>query len=163
MKYAVLILLFICFGCRSSKHSSDTSFSDRSTETKKEFKGETIHSSQQYLSSKKKEVNTDIDEEIVTVNYDPQSGAVQSVQTVRRGTRRNELSDSTGRSSNDTLINRNDSTFTEVNNDIEAKQTMQSDTDSRPVQGWKEWGIISIIAGIFITITGIIIYKKIKK
>ena len=160
--YVLIILLFIGFGCRSSRNTTDTHISDHSKQTKKEFKDEKIHSSQQYLTSEKKEVATDIDEEIITVNYDTQSGKVQSVQTVRRGTRRNELSDSSGRSSNDTLINRNDSTFTDVDNDIEVKQTTQSHTDSRPVQG-VEWLYVACVGGIVILIILLFAWPKTKK
>lgn len=160
--YVLIILLFIGFGCRSSRNTTDTYISDHSKQTKKEFKDEKIHSSQQYLTSEKKEVATDIDEEIITVNYDTQSGKVQSVQTVRRGTRRSELSDSTGRSSNDTLINRNDSTSTDIANDIELKQTTQSHTDNRPVQG-VEWLYVACVGGIVILIIIIFAWPKTKK
>ena len=109
--YALIILLFIGFGCRSSRNATDTHISDHSTETKTQVSSVTVQQKKDSVYTRKKEVHTDVDEEIITVNYDTQSGKIQSVQTVRRGTRQNELSDSSGQSSNDTLINRNDSTF----------------------------------------------------
>lgn len=160
--YALIILLFIGFGCRSSRNTTDTHISDHSTETKTQVSSVTVQQKKDSVYTQNKEVLTDVDEEIITVNYDTQSGKIQSVQTVRRGTRQNELSDSSGRSSNVSLINRSDSTSTDIANDIEVKQTTQSQTDSRPVQG-VEWLYVAIVAGVIILIIILIIWLKIKK
>lgn len=159
--YVLIILLFIGFGCRSSRNTTDTHISDHSKETKKEVSSETISLQSSMLTTTRTSTDTNIKEYFRTTLFNP-DGSVSQVQEAWRDTRRNELADSTGQRSDDTLINRNDSTSTDVDNDIEVKQTTQSHTDSRPVQG-VEWLYVACVGGIVILIIIIFAWPKKKK
>lgn len=161
MKYALIILLFIGFGCRSSRNTTDTHISDHSKGSKKEVSSETISLQSSMLTTTRTATDTNIKEYFRTTLFNP-DGSVSQVQETWRDTRRNELADSTGQRSDDTLINRSDSTSTDIANDIEVKQTTQSQTDSRPVQG-VEWLYVACVGGIVILIIIIFAWPKKKK
>lgn len=159
--YALIIIFFIGFGCRSSRNITDTHISNHSKETKKEVSSETISLQSSMLANTRTSTDTNIKEYFKTTVFNP-DGSISEVQEQWRDTRRNELADSTGQRSDVSGINRNDSTSTQVANDIEIKQTTQSHTDSRPVQG-VEWLYVAIVAGVIILIIILIIWLKIKK
>ncbi|QIK56087.1 hypothetical protein G7051_17655 [Dysgonomonas sp. HDW5B] len=159
--YVLIILFFIGTGCRSSRNTTDTHISDHSKESKKEVSSETISLQSSMLTITRTATDTNIKEYFRTTLFNP-DGSVSQVQEQWRGTRQNELSDSSGRSSNISLINRNDSTSTEIDTDIEVKQTTQSHTDSRPVQGI-EWLYVACVGGIVILIIIIFAWPKKKK
>lgn len=159
--YVLIILLFIGFGCRSSRNTTDTHISDHSKETKKEVSSETISLQSSMLTTTRTSTDTNIKEYFRTTLFNP-DGSVSQVQEAWRDTRRNELADSTGQRSDVSGINRNDSTSTQVANDIEIKQTTQSHTDNRPVQG-VEWLYVALVGGGVLLIIFIIIWLKVKK
>lgn len=159
--YALLIVLFLVFGCRSSRNTTDTHISDHSKETKKEVSSETISLQSSMLTTTRTATDTNIKEYFKTTVFN-QDGSVSEVQEQWRDTRRNELADSTGQRSDVSGINRNDSTSTDVDNDIEVKQTTQSHTDNRPVQG-VEWLYVACVGGIVILIILLFAWPKTKK
>lgn len=159
--YVLIILLFIGFGCRSSRNTTDTHISDHSKETKKEVSSETISLQSSMLTTTRTSTDTNIKEYFRTTLFNP-DGSVSQVQEAWRDTRRNELADSTGQRSDVSGISRNDSTSTQVANDIEIKQTTQSHTDNRPVQG-VEWLYVALVGGGVLLIIFIIIWLKVKK
>ena len=159
--YALLILLFLVSGCRSSRNTTDTHVSDQSTLSQTNVRNEQISTKVSTLSVVSTATDTNIREYFKTTVFNP-DGSVSEVQEAWRDTRRNELADSTGQRSDVSGINRNDSTSTDISNDIELKQTTQSHTDSRPVQG-VEWLYIACVGGIVILIIILIIWLKIKK
>lgn len=156
--YAIFLLLFIVSGCRSSRSTTDTHISDHSTQKGMSVKNETISLQSSMLTTTRTATDTRIKEYFRTTLFNP-DGSVSEVQEAWRDTGRTELADSTGRSSDDTLITRSDSTVTETNTDIVASEKRQSETDSRLVQGWKESGAIALIAGILL----FILMKRISK
>lgn len=158
MKIYVLIslILFTGIGCRSSRNTVDTYVRAEQTGTKKEIQEESIHQEKQYLETEKKETNTRIDEEITLVTYDPASGNVQSVQTTRRTTGRNELADGSRQRSENTQLGKTTNTDIQSETKIESDMHQESTGDSRPVQGWKEWGVIALVGGIVVLIIGLI-------
>lgn len=159
--YVLIILLFIGFGCRSSRNTTDTHISDHSKTSKTEVSNETISVQSSMLATTRTATDTNIKEYFKTTVFN-QDGSVSEVQEQWRDTRRNELADSTGQRSDVSGINRNDSTFTDVDNDIEVKQTTQSHTDSRPVQG-VEWLYVACVGGIVILTIIIFAWPKTKK
>lgn len=159
--YALIILLFIGFGCRSSRNTTDTHSRDHSKTSKTEVSNETISVQSSMLATTRTATDTNIKEYFKTTVFNP-DGSVSEVQEQWRDTRRNELADSTGQRSDVSGINRNDSTFTDVDNDIEVKQTTQSHTDSRPVQG-VEWLYVVCVGGIVILTIIIFAWPKTKK
>lgn len=159
--YALIILLFIGFGCRSSRNTTDTHSRDHSKTSKTEVSNETISVQSSMLATTRTATDTNIKEYFKTTVFNP-DGSVSEVQEQWRDTRRNELADSTGQRSDVSGINRNDSTFTDVDNDIELKQTTQSHTDSRPVQG-VEWLYVACVGGIVILTIIIFAWPKTKK
>lgn len=159
--YALIILLFIGFGCRSSRNTTDTHIRDHSKTSKTEVSNETISVQSSMLATTRTATDTNIKEYFKTTVFNP-DGSVSEVQEQWRDTRRNELADSTGQRSDVSGINRNDSTSTDVDNDIEVKQTTQSHTDSRPVQG-VEWLYVACVGGIVILIILLFAWPKTKK
>ena len=159
--YALIIILLMCFGCRSSRNTTDTHISDHSSQTKTEVSNETISLQSSVLATTRTATDTNIREYFKTTLFNA-DGSISEVQEQWRDTRRNELADSTGQRSDVSGINRNDSTSTEVDTDIEVKQTNQSHNDSRPVQG-VEWFYIACVGGAVLLIITIIIWRKIKK
>lgn len=159
--YALLIVLFLVFGCRSSRNTTDTHISDHSKTNKTEVSNETISVQSSMLATTRTATDTNIKEYFKTTVFN-QDGSVSEVQEQWRDTRRNELADSTGQRSDVSGINRNDSTSTDIANDIELKQTTQSHTDNRPVQG-VEWLYVALVGGGVLLIIFIIIWLKIKK
>lgn len=159
--YALIILLFIGTGCRSNRNATDTHISDYSKETKKEVSSETISLQSSMLTTTRSATDTNIKEYFRTTLFNP-DGSVSQVQEAWRDTRRNELADSTGQRSDVSGIIRKDSTSSDIANDIEVKQTTQSQTDSRPVQG-VEWLYVACIGGIVILIILLFTWPKKKK
>lgn len=159
--YALLIVLFLVFGCRSSRNTTALDSRDKSTQKETSAKKETISLQSSMLATTRTATDTNIKEYFKTTVFNP-DGSVSEVQEQWRDARRNELADSTGRSFDDTLINNNDSTFTEIDTDIEVKQTTQSHTDNRPVQG-VEWLYVACVGGIVILIILLFTWPKKKK
>lgn len=159
--YALIILLFLASGCRSSRNTSDTHVSDQSTLSQANVRNEQISTKVSTLSVVSTTTDTNIKEYFKTTVFNP-DGSVSEVQEQWRDTRRNELADSSGRKQDDTLINRNDSTTTDIDNNIEVKQTTQTHTDSRPVQG-VEWLYIACVGGVIIFIIIILAWPKQRK
>lgn len=159
--YALIIIFFIGFGCRSNRNATDTHIRDHSKTSKTEVSNETISVQSSMLATTRTATDTNIKEYFKTTVFNP-DGSVSEVQEQWRDTRRNELADSTGQRSDVSGINRNDSTSTDVDNDIEVKQTTQSHTDSRPVQG-VEWLYVACVGGIVILTIIIFAWPKTKK
>lgn len=154
-----LIILCSCIACRSSSNSLDSSVRVESNETKKEVQEESIRQEKQLLETSKTSVNTQIDEEITLVTYDPASGNIQAVQTTRRTTGRNELADSARSGSDVSGIDKTTNTDTNSQTNIESDEHRESKGDSRIVQGI-EWFYIAAVSGIVIFIIWLIKRKK---
>ena len=159
--YVLLIVLFLVFGCRSSRNTTALDSRDKSTQKETSVKNETISVQSSMLTTTRTATDTNIKEYFKTTVFNA-DGSISEVQEQWRDTRRNELADSTGQRSDVSGINRNDSTSTQVENDIEVKQTTQSHTDSRPVQG-VEWLYVACVGGIVILIIIIFAWPKKKK
>lgn len=154
------LILFIGISCRSSSNSLDSSLRIDSNETKKEVSSESIHQEKQFIETAKKETNTQIDEEITLVTYDPASGNLQSVQTTRRSTGRNELADGSRQGNEVSGVKKTAESDIQSETNVESDTHQESKGDSRLIQGWKEWGVIAFIGGVVILIIWLIKRKK---
>lgn len=157
--YALITLLFMCLGCRSSRHTTDTSYSSQSKEAKTEVSSETISLQSSMLTTTRTTSDTNIKEYFKTTLFTP-DGSISEVQEQWRDTRRNELADSTGQRSDVSGIVRNDSTSTEIDSDVEIEQTIQSDTDSRPVQGVEWLYLFCLVGGAILIVIPFLWPKK---
>lgn len=159
--YALIILLFIGTGCRSSRNTTDTSYSGQSKEAKTQVSSEKILLQSSMLATTRTTTDTNIQEYFKTTVFN-QDGSISELQELWRDTRRNELADSTGQRSDVSGIVRNDSTTTETDTDIEVKQITRYNTDSRVVQG-EEWLYVACIGGIVILIIILFTWPKKRK
>ncbi|MDU1904555.1 MAG: hypothetical protein E6772_07205 [Dysgonomonas sp.] len=167
MKYAIHTILFLLlanlYGCGSYKDNMDKTIQESTTETKKKISAEKIFVNQSFLDVHSSTAQTNIDEDITTIFFDS-IGNIRAIQSTKRTTGRNELENSTRRSDDVSVTEKNDSIDTHSETNIESNEHRESEGDSRPVQGFSEWFavIFSIIVAVAIVV-GIIIYKIKKK
>lgn len=167
MKPYVLITLLTCLfvgsACRVNREVSSSYQSTEQRDSVVEKSTSKLElSSNNYLQEKK--TTEDVFDEITTVAFDPVSGAISSIQTAKRTTRRNELQNSSGRSDDVSITQSKDSTVFHQAENTAAETNKKETSDNRPVQGFSEWLGVAIGAAAFLVIVfGFIIYKFKKK
>lgn len=154
--FILFLLGSLLCGCASVKRDATTSH--QTTEQRDSVVSKSTSklefSTNNYLKEKK--TSEDILEEITTITLDPITGAIQSVQTARRSTRRNELEDSTERSTDASISESKDSTSLHSASKSDFKEIVKQTTDSRPVQGL-EW---AWIVGVVVVVLTLIFFIK---
>lgn len=160
--YLFFLILFSFGACRSNSSSLDTSVRIESKETQKTTVQKTIEQEKQFLESTRSESNTQIDEHIRTTKYNA-DGTISEVQDIRRTTGRNELADGTRSGSDVSGIKTDTVTESESASITKSDEHKESQSDNRPVQGWKEWGVIALVGGIVVLVLILISINYVKK
>jgi len=141
----------------------DKTIQEITSDTKKENYNEKISINKSFLDVHNSATQTKIDEDITTIFFDS-IGNIRAIQSTKRTTGRNELENSTRRSDDVSVTEKNDSIDTHSETNIESNEHRESKGDSRPIQGFSEWIAVSImVAGLILALIGIIIYKIRKK
>lgn len=147
----LLIILLVSFGCRSSRNSIDTSVRESTNEVTQESQTQKISLDKSLLATTRTATQTNIDERIRITRYHP-DGSISEVQEQWRTVGQTELADGTRSQSDVSGIE-----TTKVKHSVKKRTTDFSQkqlkySDSRAVQGWQEWGVITLIcvAAIFI-------------
>ncbi len=150
MRYVLILFFILCvYSCRSSKHTH-SSYSGQS------------HTEETVTVSRKDSTATEQKDHFITIEGNnaleysrittySDSGRISQLQEQWRRIGSGKLSVGSGRSSAVSVTESSDSASRSDNNDVKEEIATKQESDSRPVQGWKEWIALSLAALLFLT------------